>query len=60
MIVERRKNPPKEGPQLNSQFSFSLLTPVTAEILTAHSRTTETNDQESVKPKTENRRRQTP
>ena len=60
MIVERRKNPPKEGPPLNSQFSFSLLTPVTAEILAAHFRITETNEQESVKPKTENRRRQAP
>jgi hypothetical protein len=58
MIVERRNNPPKEGPPLNSQFSFSLLTPVTAEILATHFRITETKEQESVKPKTENRRRQ--
>ena len=60
MIAERRKNPPKEGPPLNSQFSFSLLTPVIAEILATHFRTTETKDQECVKPKTENRRREAP
>jgi len=60
MIVERRKNPPKEGLPLNSQFSFSLLTPVTAEILATHIRITETKNQESVKPKTENRPREAP